>query len=149
MIAGQGDKVYTDNLISLAVPLVNSGSARIHPFVTGEELRDIYWASDVYVSTATDEGGPASVMKAMGCGLPVISTPVGETTDTMRQYNVGKIIPTKKYGQWKAVIEKVLNGNMPKVLDINIARGSYDWKNVAKRFINVYDYLNSMYYERK
>ena len=146
IIAGQGDQSYTDMLAGLAAPLVKHKKAILHPYVTGEELRNIYWASDLYVSVATDEGGPASVMKAMACGLPVMSTPVGETADRMRKYGVGKIVPVKKYDEWTRAILEMLEGKMPQPLDLKIAKETYDWPNVASRYIRVYDDLISAYY---
>lgn len=141
VIAGQGDETYTNKLASLAEPLVKQGKAILHPFVTGEGLRDIYWASDVYVSVATDEGGPVSAMKAMGCGLPVLSTPVGETAGRMKKYGVGKFVPVKNYDEWVKAILEILDKKIPRALDIKIARDAYDWPNVAKRFVSVYDDL--------
>jgi len=147
VIAGHGDETYANRLKSLAEPLIKKGKAILHPFVTGEGLRDIYWASDLYISVATDEGGPVSVMKAMACGLPILSTPVGETADRMKKHGVGRFVPVKDYGEWTKAIVDILNGNLPKPLDIRIARDAYDWPNVAKRFVRVYDDLISAYYK--
>lgn len=140
-IAGHGDEKNTHLLTHLIEPLVKQKKAILHPFVTGEGLRDIYWASDLYVSVATDEGGPVSVMKAMACGLPVLSTPVGETADRMLKHGVGKFVPVNKYNDWKAAIVEILQGGLPIQLDLRIARDAYDWRNVAKRFVRVYDDL--------
>lgn len=147
IIAGHGDESNTSLLVTLIEPLVNQKTAVFHPFVTGDELRDIYWASDIYVSVATDEGGPVSVMKAIACGLPILSTPVGETADKMKKHGVGRFVPVKDYGEWAKAIVDILNGNPPKPLDIRIAREAYDWSNVAKRFVRVYDDLISTYYK--
>jgi len=141
IIAGHGDEPNTNLLTHLIEPLVKQKKAILHPFVTGEGLRDIYWASDVYVSVATDEGGPVSVMKAMACGLPVLSTPVGETADRMMAHGVGKLVPIKNYDKWTDAIIEILEGDVPLPLGVQIARDAYDWKNVAKRFVRVYDDL--------
>jgi len=141
IIAGHGDETYANKLKSLAEPLIKKGKAILHPFVTGEGLRDIYWTSDLYVSVATDEGGPVSVMKDMACGLPILSTPVGETADRMKKHGVGRFVPVKDYGEWTKAIVDILNGNLPKPLDIRIAKEAYDWSNVAKRFIALFDDL--------
>jgi glycosyltransferase involved in cell wall biosynthesis len=139
--AGHGDEANTSLLASLAHPLVKQKKALLHPYVTGEQLRNLYWLSDLYVSVATNEGGPVSVMKAMACGLPVLSTPVGETADRMKKYGVGKFVPIKKYDEWVlAVIDTSAKG-LPKPMDIRIARDAYHWPNVARRFITVFDDL--------
>jgi glycosyltransferase involved in cell wall biosynthesis len=146
VIAGHGDKANTDLITSLAAPLIKQNKCILHPYVTGKELRSIYWASDIYVSVATGEGGPVSVMKAMACGLPILSTPVGETSDRMKKYGVGKFVPVKNYDEWIKAVLEILDKGIPKVLDIRIARDAYDWPNVAKRFINVYRDLCNNYY---
>lgn len=146
VIAGHGDKANTDLITSLAAPLIKQNKCILHPYVTGKELRSIYWASDIYVSVATGEGGPVSVMKAMACGLPILSTPVGETSDRMKKYGVGKFVPVKNYDEWVKAVLEILDKGMPKALDIRIVRDVYDWPNVAKRFINVYRDLCNDYY---
>jgi glycosyltransferase involved in cell wall biosynthesis len=146
IIAGHGDETFTNQLISLAEPLARQRKAILHPYVTGEKLRNIYWASDLYVSVSTNEGGPVSVMKAMACGLPILSTPVGETTETMKKHGTGKFVPIKNYAEWAKAILEILDGKTPDILNIAIARDAYDWTNVARRFINIYDELYKKYY---
>lgn len=149
IIAGHGDEAYTNMLASLVEPLAKQRKAVLHPFVTGKELRNIYWASDLYVSVATDEGGPASVMKAMACGLPVLSTPVGETADKMKEHSAGRFVPVEGYEEWSKAVLEILDKGMPSTLDIRTAREAYDWPNVARRFVRVYDDLVSAYYGAK
>lgn len=138
VIAGHGDKAYIKMLKSLAAPLIEQGKAMLHPYVRGERLRDLYWLSDLFISVATDEAGPVSVMEAMACRLPVLSTPVGETAERMKKYGVGKLIPIKDYDEWTASIEYILDNGLPEPLDIQIARKAYHLENVAKRFIRIY-----------
>ncbi len=146
VIVGHGDKTNTHYLRSLARGLVLKNQVVIHPYATGKALRDLYWASDVYISVSTGEGGPVSVMKAMACGLPVLSTPVGETSDRMKKYGVGKFVPVKNYDEWTTAILEILDKGIPKALDIRIVRDAYDWPNVARRFINLYRDLCKRYY---
>ncbi len=146
IIAGHGDETYTKMLASLLDPLARKKKAVLHPFVTGKELRSIYWASDIYVSVATDEGGPASVMKAMACGLPVLSTPVGETADTMKKHSAGRFVPVTGFEEWAKAVLEILDKGVPPVLDRAIAQEAYDWPKVAGRFIAVYDDLCKDYF---
>ena len=145
IIAGHGKQDYTEMLSFFAEPLVNQGKAILHPYVTGEELRNLYWASDLYVSFSTSEGSSDSIKKAMGCGLPVLSTPVGETSELMRKYKTGGFVPVHNYKEWKKTIEKILDRGLPPPIDINIARGAYHWPNAVKCFIKIYDELVILY----
>ncbi|MCR4344587.1 MAG: glycosyltransferase [Candidatus Scalindua sp.] len=146
IIAGHGNKQSTDYLSSLAGKLILQNKVIIHPYITGEPLRNLYWASDVYISVATNEGGPVSVMKAMACGLPLLSTPTGDTGDMMKKHGVGRFVPIKHYDEWTNAISEILGKELPKPLDIEIARAAYDWPNIAERFINIYDDLRNIYY---
>jgi len=146
IVAGHGDEKNTNLLAALAKPLIKQKKVLMHPYIEGEKLRDIYWASDIYVSVATDEGGPVSVMKAMACGLPILSTPVGETADIMEKYGCGRFIPVNNYSEWTTAILEILDKKIPKILDRKIAKEAYDWPNVAKRFIHVFDDLIFQYY---
>jgi len=146
IIVGQGTESYTNYIRSLARELIIQNKAIFHPFVTGKGLRDLYWASDIFVSVSTGEGGPTSVMKAMACGLPVLCTPVGETSDRMKKQGVGKFVPVKDYDEWEKAILEILDKRIPKILDLRIARDAYDWTNVARKFINLYHDLCRKYY---
>ena len=149
IIAGHGDKHNTARLKSLISGLAKQGKAILHPYVTGEALRNLYWASDIYVSVAIDEGTPVSVAKAMACGLPVLSTPVGETSELMKKHDVGMFVPVRRYDKWVKAIREILEHGPPPALDINIARQSYHLPNVARRLIRIYDYLYDTYYGTK
>lgn len=145
IIAGHGDKAYTRMLISLAAPLIKQEKVMLHHYVRGEGLRNLYWASDLFVSVATDEAGPVSVMEAMACGLPVLSTPVGETAERMKEHGVGQFVPVKNYDEWVSIIEKAID-NLPRSLDIQPARKAYHWEYVARQFVNIYHDLCKTYY---
>jgi glycosyltransferase involved in cell wall biosynthesis len=142
IIAGHGDETNTKLLTSLADPLIRENKALLHPYVTGKQLRNLYWASDVYISVATDEGGPVSVMKAMASGLPILSTPVGETADRMKKYSVGKFVPVQEYDTWARAIVEICERGLPQPIDIDVARNAYHWPNVAQRFLKIFDDLS-------
>jgi glycosyltransferase involved in cell wall biosynthesis len=148
IIAGHGDRANTDKLATLIDKLSKESKALLHHYVTGEELRDLYWASDLYVSSSSTEGSSVAIMKAMACGLPILSTLVGETTEVMQKYGAGRFLPVTNYIEWSKVIIDILERGMPPVLDIKIAKEAYDWSNVAKRFINLYDELLYPFRER-
>jgi glycosyltransferase involved in cell wall biosynthesis len=146
LIAGHGGEKESSRLAELAAPLTNRGRARLHPYAEGEALRSLYRAADVYVSVATDEGGPASVMKALACGLPVLSTPVGETADALRACGAGRIVPVRDYAAWKTALEEILSGRLPPAMDLAAAKERYDWPNAAARYIKVFESLERSYY---
>ena len=49
-----------------------------------EKIEDVvkyYCALDLYLITSREEGGPKSLLEAMACNIPVITTPVGQAID--------------------------------------------------------------------
>lgn len=146
LIAGHGDRANTDRLETLSRSMAAEGKAILHPYVEGEALRDLYWASDVYLSVSTGEGASVSVMKAVACGLPVVATPVGETSERMRRYGAGKLVPVDRYDEWNVAIEEILDKGMPPALDRAVAQEAYDWPQAARRFISVYEDLCKEYF---
>ena len=52
-----------------------SHSVRLVPFTSN--LGDLYRSCDVFVFPTLEEGGPQVTLEAGGCGLPVITTPMG------------------------------------------------------------------------
>jgi len=141
IIAGHGDVTDTNLLESLLKLLAPRGKALLHPYVDGVKLRELHWASDVYISTATDEGGPVSVMKAMGCGLPVVTTPVGVTYELLKREGAGSILPVRNYFEWQNIINNILANGAPAPVDIEIAKRNFDWQVIAAQFITVYHEL--------
>jgi len=138
VLAGHGDRANTERLAAAAAPLVEAGKALMHPYVEGAALRNLYWAADVYVSVATDEGGPVSVMKAMACGLPVVTTPVGITWELMAARGVGIVVPAGDYAAWTRAFTRILERGAPPALDLAVARRTFDWAVIAGRVAAIY-----------
>lgn len=57
-----------------------------------EELSGLYGALDAYVVPARQEGGPKGVLEAMACGVPVISTRVGQASEIIRDGVNGRLV---------------------------------------------------------
>jgi len=137
VLAGHGEARHTDALAVLVGRGRHPRRVLIQPYLTGERLRELYWIADVYVLSSTAEGSSVAVMKAMACGLPVLTTPVGETWERMRAHGVGTVIPVRDYARWTRAVEEILAGAMPPVLDRAVAQAAYDWSHVATRFVQL------------
>lgn len=149
LVAGQGPENSVAELQRLMEPVAARGAGALLRYAEGEALRELYWASDIYVSSAADEGGPVSVMKAMACGLPVMATAAGDTADFMRSLPAGRLLPPKDYGAWRSAIEAVLSGDMPPPVDLAAARARYDWSNVAAKCADILDEISRPYFKER
>lgn len=136
LIAGQGTDEARRQLAESMTRLTSRGHARLSPYVTGAALRDLYWAADCYVSRSVSEGSSVAVMKAMACGLPVITPPVGETAERMARHGIGLLLPDND-SAWATALGKLTRGSLPPAFDREAARGAYDWPLIAERCIGL------------
>lgn len=59
-------------------------SDRVHLLGVRSDVRDVMWASDVFVMSSRWEGLPVALLEAMEAGLPVVSTAVGDVPEVVR-----------------------------------------------------------------
>ena len=59
-----------------------------------DNVNDWLCAFDIYVMTSSDEGFPLSVLEAMSCDLPVITTGVGNVADLIDDH-IGRVMKSR------------------------------------------------------
>jgi glycosyltransferase involved in cell wall biosynthesis len=73
--------------------LQRMGVSFAHDFIADPRaLAPLYHASDVYVVSSRQEGGPKAVLEAMASGVAVVSTRVGQAMDLIRHEQNGWIV---------------------------------------------------------
>ncbi|MDL1980897.1 MAG: glycosyltransferase family 4 protein [Deltaproteobacteria bacterium] len=77
--------------------------------VSQETLALFYRGSDVLLLTSNFEGMPMCVLEALGCGLPVISTNVGEVKRVVKNEFSGEVVESVSPKIISQSIEKVLS----------------------------------------
>lgn len=60
------------------------------------KLAKYYQSSDVLLLTSNYEGMPMCILEALGCGLPVVTTDVGEVRRVVRNGFSGEVVPSFK-----------------------------------------------------
>lgn len=142
ILIGHGTEEYEKYLRKIALPLLQEEKIKFCSYVRGEKLVEYLNSADLFISTSRSEGGPVAVMEAFACELPVFSTKIGSAAELMEEEKAGVLVGIKEYEAWEKELGKILaNKVLPKVLDRNIAKENYDWPNVARRFIAIYNNL--------
>lgn len=84
------------DVIAPAVDLVDGAelavAAREETWRDAAEMRDFYQGLDVYVCASRSEGTPNPCLEASACGLPVVTTPVGNMPELIRDGENGFFI---------------------------------------------------------
>lgn len=56
------------------------------------EIAQLYHCLDVYICASREEGGPKSVLESMACGVPLVTTRVGQAEDMVRHGHNGWMV---------------------------------------------------------
>tara|TARA_B110000027_G_scaffold124275_1_gene140760 strand:- start:1472 stop:2503 length:1032 start_codon:yes stop_codon:yes gene_type:complete len=112
----------------------------IHSGVTDEELRAFYQKSSVLFIPLTDVTACNSVLEAMACGLPIVSTDVGGNSDYFKNTKNILLEKNSTVEKYSEAIHQIMNDDL--FLDIsNSSRKKaleYAWHIIAKRINDFY-----------
>ena len=119
--------------------LRKAGIPFIHEFLKNyQDIVKFYGVLDLYLITSRNEGGPKSVLEAMACGIPVVSTRVGMCSDIIRDNQNGFLCDVENIDQLYEKSEKlILNEELRNKFKENGLETvkSYLWDKVAQLFI--------------
>jgi glycosyltransferase involved in cell wall biosynthesis len=100
-------------------------------------MLDFYHSLDVYVCASRSEGTPNPCLEAMACGLPVITTRVGNMPELIRDGENGYLVERNV----AAIAEKVARLRDDPVARERMGRAaraavveSWDWRRQATRY---------------
>ena len=139
-----GDGPERENIVRLIDHYQLSKSAILIDEV--DDVASYLNAADVFVLPSRFEGLSNSLLEAMACGLPVISTRVGGSIDTIENGINGLLFDADNEEQLSQAISKVLNNfSLATSLGENAKKtieASYDLNKVANRYLELYKELN-------
>lgn len=142
IIAGRGRKEYEQYLQQVAADLLKNDRVKFVGFKIGDDLLRLYQAADLFISAATQEGGPTSVIKACACETPVFCTRVGGVDDILAQYEAGFLVAKNNFKEWENKLEAVLGKQCEsKILNRETAKELFHWPNAAGKYLNIYKIL--------
>ena len=89
----------------------NSNSLEHHVLFTGEvqKVWDYLQASDFFVFPTENDAFPSSLVEAMACGLPVVTTPVGAIKTIITDRQNGMLIQPGNYQQLLEVLDVMVS----------------------------------------
>ncbi|MEX2343362.1 MAG: glycosyltransferase [Steroidobacteraceae bacterium] len=106
VIVGEGN--LRVDIERLAAELGVAERLSIVGFLPQEELARFYQASDIFLLSSLFEGMPRAVMEAIGCGLPVVTTNVGEVGRVVVNGVTGTIVSERTAEALAAALTEAL-----------------------------------------
>lgn len=93
-----------------------------------EDMPDFYRGLDLFVCTSAIEGTPNTVLEAMACGIPVVSTDVGIVSDALGDLQKRFIMSRANTGTFSDGVAELLgNGSMRRDIGKENRLRALDW----------------------
>ena len=144
IIVGEGPE--KNELIELARKLKVSNSVDFTGFIASEEIARYYSASDILVLYSLYEQFGITLLEAMACGKPVISTRVGAIPEVVDHGKTGLLVPPKNPEALADAIMKLVKDE-----ELRIRMGmegrkkverEYDWDVIVDNYLKLYEDMN-------
>ena len=111
----------------------NIDNVELVGFKSAEVVRKYYYESDCYLLTSLSEGTPTSILEAMACGLPIVSSNAGGVKSILGKHNC--VVELSNNHQFIDCLSK-FSVNLKLRCDVSeknrMQSKKYAWKNVAK-----------------
>ena len=109
------------------------------------DVRNYLAMSDIFVFPSFHEGFPNSVLEAMACGLPVISTRIGGVVDVIKNGENGLLVEPGNAEQLADALKKLISdteyaSSLGKTA-LKTVRENYDINVIANRYVELYEKL--------
>lgn len=143
LMVGRGPE--KEEMMMLAESLSIQDKVQMVDFIPNDELQAVYQESEIFVSSSLAEGVPKTMLEAMVCGLPVISTDLPQLIDIVE--DCGIIVPVKDSEAITSALEEMVSSpEKMQEYGVNSRRKvleNYDWRDTVLRTTELFDELAS------
>lgn len=112
--------------------------------IPNEKMNEIYNVADAYILPSLYENCPTTILEAMACGLPVVSTDVGDVSNMLPEGNL--VVPPGNVPELRKAIESIIEVTKSdkdmlermKLINDEQARQNYSISTVAEMVLDTY-----------
>ncbi len=105
-----------------------------------EEMREFYQSLHVYVCASRSEGTPNPCLEAAACGVPVVTTPVGNMPELIRD-GVNGLFVTRDVDDIAAALRRLRDDSELRArmgASARVAVEAWDWRRQAPRYADMF-----------
>ena len=139
-LVGDGDE--KENYLTLAEKLGVADLINFKSYVPREQMEKAYHSADIFVLPSYNEGMSNALLEAMACGLPVVVTDVGGTSELLEEGGNGYIFPTGNVENLSLILEKIAQApNQLKKLGKKSRKKAEDlsWNNIVNFYVDLFE----------
>ncbi len=141
IIAGHGEKQYTEQLKLLVKSLRIQNKVTFTGFVTGYSKTILYQASDIFVLPSYSENFGVVIAEAMAASLPVILTPGIQISKMIADANAGVIVKDTPEDLATEIVNLIQSPHKRKMIGNHakqFAKDNFSWDTVAHKLHQMY-----------
>jgi len=143
----QGSGSHSDSQQRLAIRLGIQDQVTFGGFKPRQLLPYVYQNADIFALPSHSESCAMALLEAMACGLPVVATRIGGTTEHMEDGMNGFLVPPRDPRALAKALERLVrNPDLRRTmgrLNANKIRQSYTWDAVAEAYLGTYEEIIS------
>jgi glycosyltransferase involved in cell wall biosynthesis len=103
---------------------------------------EILNCSDVLTLCSLYEGSPTTVKEALACGVPVVTTRVGDVAQVIRDGVVGRIVPKDTADYSRAIVDVLSNEDVEGTRHACVrAAAEFGFDQIGARTVRLYEEL--------
>lgn len=140
-LVGEGpEKKFLERMVN---ELDINSNVRFIGEVQNDKLPEFYNLADLFAFTSLSEGGPIVVKEALACGIPVVSTDVGDVRNVIKNTSVGLIsdYDAESFSQALIKLLRTIENDSSLKEKCFDAVKSYSFETVADEYIKIYKKL--------
>lgn len=112
--------------------------------IDNEAIVDLYHSADLMVNPSLVDNMPISILEALACGVPIVSTNVGGIPYMLTHNKTALLVPPKDPMAMSGAILTLLNdpAKARQIAEAGlIAVQQYSWLNIQSRLLSVYEQI--------
>lgn len=102
------------------------------------EMVDWYNTGTVYVCASSSEGTPNPALEAAACGCTLVSTPVGNMPELIKDRISGRLVARDVDDIYKAICESIYASSKMYAYETQCAIRSWDWRCRAAKYYELF-----------
>jgi glycosyltransferase involved in cell wall biosynthesis len=107
--------------------------------VSHEQIPQVINSANVLVLCSSYEGMPTVVLEALSCGIPVVSTDVGDVNKVVKNGKTGELILNRNPESVKNALLKVIERDSDSYKDDCVAEAKrFSWDIISQDIIKIY-----------
>lgn len=107
LIAGRGSEI--GNLESLVKSLNIDSRVNFIGEIRPDKIQDIYNCADVFAITSYSESSPTVVRESLACGVPVVTTNIGDVTEILKDDYCGIIVRSNDCMEFQLALKEMIS----------------------------------------